>query len=34
MVGFKQRDEDEVLEQLLYRGDKLGLNLLFIVPMD
>ena len=23
-----------VLEQLLYRGDKLGLSLLFIVPMD
>jgi hypothetical protein len=23
-----------VLEQLLYSGDKLGLSLLFIVPMD
>jgi hypothetical protein len=23
-----------VLKQLLYRGDKLGLSLLFVVPMD
>jgi hypothetical protein len=35
MVGFKAQAarRGTVLEQLLYRGDKLGLSLLFIVPM-